>query len=97
MEAKVRMMIIEVLDVSQNRFRFDGKCISTLVMILRRDGRPQHGNCEGCKSLYVIHLYTKIANRRAENENGILVRTSSGREGPRAIDEFRQLSNTENK
>ena len=79
------------------RFRFDGKCIVHPRYDPARDGRPQHGNCEGCESLYVIHLYTKIANRRAENENGILVRTSSGREGPRAIDEFRQLSNTENK
>jgi len=79
------------------RFRFDGKCIVHPRYDPARDGRPQHGNCEGCESLYVIHLYTKIANRRAENENGILVRTSSGREEPRPIDEFRQLSNTENK
>jgi hypothetical protein len=79
------------------RFRFDGKCSLHPRYDPVRDGRPQHGNCEGCESLYVIHLYTKIAKRRAENENGILVRTSGGREEPRAIDEFRQLSNTENK
>jgi len=79
------------------RFRFDGECIVHPRYDPARDGRPQHGNCEGCESLYVIHLYTKIANRRAENEHGILVRTSSGGEEPRAIDEFRQLSNTENK
>ncbi len=79
------------------RFRFDGKCSLHPRYDPARDGRPQHGDCEGCESLYLIHLYTKIAKRRAENEKGILVRTSSGREDPRAIDEFRQLSNTENK
>jgi hypothetical protein len=62
-----------------------------------RDGRPQHSNCEGCESLYVIHLCTKIAKKRAENENGIVVRTSSGREEWHAIDEPGQLSNAENK
>ena len=77
------------------RFRFDGKCSLHPRYDPARDGRPQHGNCEGCESLYVIHLYTKIAKRRAEN--GILVRTSGGREEPRAIDEFGQLSNTEDK
>ena len=79
------------------RFRFDGKCSLHPRYDPARDGRPQHGDCEGCESLYLIHLYMKIAKRRAENEKGILVRTSSGREDPRAIDEFRQLSNTENK
>ena len=79
------------------RFRFEGKCIVHPRYDPARDGRPQHGNCEGCESLYVIHLYTRIATRRAENETGILVRTSSGREEPRAIGEFRQLSNTETK
>jgi hypothetical protein len=79
------------------RFRFDGKCSLHPRYDPARDGRPQHGNCQGCESLYVIHLYTKIAKRRAENENGIVVRTSGGREEPRAMDEFRQLSNTENK
>ena len=39
----------------------------------------------------------KIAKIRAENENGILVRTSSGRKEQHAIDEPGQLSNTENK
>jgi len=79
------------------RFRFDGKCSLHPRYDPARVGRPQHGNCEGCESLYVIHLHTKIEKRRAESENGILVRTSSGREEPHAIDEFRQLSNTENK
>jgi hypothetical protein len=57
------------------RFRFDGKCSLHPRYNPARDGRPQHSNCEGCESLYVIHLYTKIAKKRAENENGILVRT----------------------
>ena len=79
------------------RFRFDGKCSLHPRYDPLRDGRPQHGNCEGCESLYVIHLYIRIARRRAENENGALVRTSRGREEHRAIDEFRQLSDTKNK
>jgi hypothetical protein len=73
------------------RFRFDGKCSLHPRYNPARDGRPQHSNCEGCESLYVIHLYTKIAKRRAENENGILVRTSSGREEP-AMDELEQAN-----
>ncbi len=79
------------------RFRFDGKCSLHPRYDPARNGRPQHANCEGCESLYVIHLYTKIAKRRAENENGILLRTSSGREEQHAIDEPGQLSNTGNK
>ena len=79
------------------RFRFDGRCTRHPRYDPKRDGHPSDGKCEGCESLYVIHLYTKIAKRRAENENGILVRTSSGRKEQHAIDEFRQLSNTENK
>ena len=78
------------------RFRFDGKCSLRPRYNPGRDGRPPLSNCEGCESLYLIHLYIKIAKRRAENENGILVRTSSSREEP-AIDEFRQLAETENK
>ncbi|HSY65414.1 MAG TPA: hypothetical protein VK829_12510 [Terriglobales bacterium] len=79
------------------RFRFDGKCSLHSRYDPARDGRPQHSNCEGCESLYVIHLYTKIAKRRAENENGILLRTSSGREERRASDEPGQFPNAENK
>jgi len=54
------------------RFRFDGKCSLHPRYDPARVGRPQHGNCEGCESLYVIHLHTKIEKRRAESENGIL-------------------------
>jgi hypothetical protein len=57
------------------RFRFDGKCGGHPRYNPIRDGRPQHGNCEGCESLYVIHLYIKIAKRRAEGGKGIVVRT----------------------
>jgi hypothetical protein len=79
------------------RFRFDGKCSLHPRYDPARNGRPQHSNCEGCESLYVIHLCTKIAKKRAENENGIVVRISSGREEQPAIDEPGQLSDTENK
>lgn len=62
------------------RFRFDGKCNLHARYDPVRDGRPQDGQCEGCESLYVIYLYTKIARRRAENSNRILSRVSSSRE-----------------
>ena len=48
-----------------------------------RDGRPSDGKCEGCESLYVIHLYAKIAKRRAEDANLIVVRASSDRDEPK--------------
>ena len=56
------------------RFRFDGKCNSHPRYDPARDGRPQHGNCAGCESLYVIHLYIRIAKRRAGEGKGLLVR-----------------------
>ncbi len=59
------------------RFRFDGKCSLHPRYDPARDGRPQHGNCEGCESLYVIHLYIRIAKRRAAEGKGIEVRTST--------------------
>ncbi len=59
------------------RFRFDGghPCYEP-----ERDGHPPDGKCEGCESLYVIHRYTKITKRRAEDANLIVVRLSSDRE-----------------
>ena len=57
------------------RFRFDGKCRGHPRYNPMRDGRPQHGNGEGCESLYVIHLYIKIVKRSAEEGKGIVVRT----------------------
>jgi hypothetical protein len=68
------------------RFRFDGRCTRHPRYDPKRDGRPPDGKCEGCESLYLIHLYTKIAKRRAEDANLIVVRESSGREEQPAID-----------
>lgn len=39
------------------RFRFDGKCIRHPGYNPRRYGRPLDGNCDGCESLYFIHLH----------------------------------------
>lgn len=75
------------------RFRFDGKCSLHPRYDPARDGPPQHGNCEGCESLYVIHLYAKIAKRRADNKNGILVRTSSARQDRATVDELNTQDN----
>ena len=62
------------------RFRFDGKCGLHPRYDPARDGRPQHGNCEGCESLYVIHLYIRIAKRRAREGKGLAVRRPPGEE-----------------
>jgi hypothetical protein len=40
---------------------------------------PPTGKCAGCESLYVIHLYVKIAKRRAEDANLVVVRASIDR------------------
>jgi hypothetical protein len=56
------------------RFRFDGKCSSHPRYEPGRDGRPQSGICEGCESLYVIHLYIPIAKGRAAEGKGLVVR-----------------------
>jgi len=77
------------------RFRFDGKCSFHPRYDPARDGRPQHGNCEGCESLYVIHLYIRIAKRRARNCNRIVTRYSGRREEQRAIDDSAQISEGE--
>ena len=68
------------------RFRFDGRCTRHPRYDPKRDGHPSDRKCEGCESLYVIHLYTKIAKRRAENANLIVVRAFTNREEPEAID-----------
>jgi hypothetical protein len=68
------------------RFRFDGRCTRHPRYDPKRDGRAPDGKCEGCESLYVIHLYTKIAKRRAEDANLIMVRVSSDREEHKADD-----------
>ena len=69
------------------RFRFDGRCTRHPRYDPKRDGRPSDGKCDGCESLYVIHLYTKIAKRRAENANLIVVRASTDHEDLKAVDD----------
>jgi hypothetical protein len=71
------------------RFRFDGRCTRHPRYDPKRDGRPSDGKCEGCESLYVIHLYTKIAKRRAEDANLIVVQVPTDREEHRTSDEQR--------
>ena len=67
------------------RFRFDGGCIRHPRYDPKRHGRPPDGKCEGCESLYVIHVYTKIATRRAEDTSLMVVRGSTAREEQQAI------------
>jgi hypothetical protein len=67
------------------RFRFDGRCTHHPRYDPNRDGRPPDAKCEGCESLYVIHLYTKITKRRAEDANLIVARASSDREEEHSI------------
>jgi hypothetical protein len=68
------------------RFRFDGRCTRHPRYDPKRDGRPSDARCEGCESLYVIHLYVKIAKRRAKNANLIVAQASTDREEQQAID-----------
>jgi hypothetical protein len=68
------------------RFRFDGRCTRHPRYNPKRDGRPSEGKCEGCESLYVIHLYTKIAKRRTGDANLIVARAASDREEEHSID-----------
>ena len=55
------------------RFRFDGRCSVHPRYKPDKDGRSQHKDCPGCESLWVIHLYTGIARRKAECGDGIIV------------------------
>lgn len=66
------------------RFRFDGKCIRHPRYNPKRDGRLDDGKCEGCESLYVIHLYTKIAQKKAQTSTAIVGQASIGPEDPSA-------------
>ena len=68
------------------RFRFDGRRTLHPRYDPKRDGRPPDAKCGGCESLYVIHLYTKIAKRRAEDANLIVVRAPTDREEHKADD-----------
>jgi hypothetical protein len=67
-------------------FRFDGRCTRRPRYDPKRDGHPSDGKCEGCESLHVIHLYVKIAKRRAEDSNLIAVRVPTDRGEQQAID-----------
>jgi hypothetical protein len=68
------------------RFRFDGRCTRHPRYDPNRDGHPSDGKYEGCESLYVIHFCSKVAKRRAEDANLIVVRTSTDREEQHSID-----------
>ena len=58
------------------RFRFDGKCSLHPRYNPETHGRPQNGSCQGCDGLYVMHLYTRIARKKAEKAEGLIVRQS---------------------
>ena len=77
------------------RFRFDGRSSVHPRYDPGRDGRPRHGSCEGCESLYVIHLYVRIAKRRATEGKGIVVRTLTHPEEQLGVDENAQLSDVD--
>ena len=55
------------------RFRLDGRCTVHPRYNPAKDGRPQDKNCAGCESLYVIFLYTGIAQRKADSGDGLFV------------------------
>lgn len=54
------------------RFRFDGRCSAHPRYNPEKDARPPHNDCSGCESLFVIHLYTRIARRKADAGEGII-------------------------
>lgn len=56
------------------RFRFKGKCGLHPRYNPETDGQPQNASCQGCDALYVIHLYTRIARKKAEKAEGVIVR-----------------------
>lgn len=69
------------------RFRFDGKCRIHSRYNPSEHGRPTDPTCPGCETLYVIHLYTAIARRRAQNGGGLIVsRPESPAETSQAAD-----------
>ncbi len=67
------------------RFRFDGRCSVHSRYNPEIDCRPQHENCAGCKSLYVISLYTAIAREKADIGDGLVVRHAVQREEECAV------------
>lgn len=96
MEITVHVLMIEGIRMSLKiRFRFDGRCSLHPRYDPGRDGRPQHGNCEGCEALHVIHLYIRIAKRRATEGKGIVVRTLTHPDEQRVVDENAPPSDTD--
>jgi hypothetical protein len=67
------------------RFRFDGRCGVHPRYNPETDGRPQHKNCAGCKSLYVISIYTTIARKKADTGDGLVIRHVVQREEKCAV------------
>jgi hypothetical protein len=58
-------------------FHFVGKCRIHPVYNPREDGRSTDTHCAGCESLYVISLYTRIAERKAREGEGIELRLNT--------------------
>jgi hypothetical protein len=54
------------------RFKFDGRCSVHSRYNPEKDGTPQHRDCPGCEALYVIWLYSGIAQKKAEKGEGLL-------------------------
>jgi hypothetical protein len=54
------------------RFKFDGRCSVHPRYNPENDGTPQHRDCPGCEALYVMWLYTGIAQKKAEKGEGLL-------------------------
>ena len=73
------------------RFRFDGKCRTHPRYNPKEHGRPTNPSCPGCESLYVIFLYTGIAERKAQGGDGIEtshgIRTQPGPDQPAASED----------
>ena len=55
------------------RFHFNGRCAIHPWYNPEADGQPQHKQCAGCESLFVIFLYSGIARRRSEAGEGLTV------------------------
>jgi hypothetical protein len=64
------------------RFRFDGRCSVHPRYNPEKDGRPQYKDCSGCESLWVIHLYSGIARRKADAGDGIIVSGTAAHAAP---------------
>jgi hypothetical protein len=80
------------------RFRFDGRCSVHPRYNPEKDGRPQYKDCSGCESLFVIHLYSGIARRKADAGDGIIVSRPAAHastDGPALETEEEQIDNRE--